>query len=265
MKGKRMNIDSKLINNYLDNNFFDIDIYSTLPSTNSFLKSKANEEKEGKVVIALCQSAGRGRLDRSFISEIGGIYLSILVKPKMEVSKSLVLTVISGLSVVDGIKKATNKETKIKWVNDIYYEDKKLAGILAEGSSNDSSSLDYLIVGIGINVNTPKKGFPEAISKIATSLYNEEKADYNKIIAFVLNEFYHNYLNINNQVINKSFLDKYKKYSCVIGKKVISYNLITNESMEVEVIDIDNNYGLVVKDNDGNIKTLTSGEVRLKI
>ena len=152
----------------------DIQVFSELDSTNQYLKELAKEgAKAGTVIIANKQSAGRGRLGRSFFSPEGtGIYMSILLRPEMELQKSVRITSMAAVAVARAIERVSGIEAKIKWVNDIFLNGKKVCGILTESGINAiTGTLEYAVLGIGINVGTIQ--FPEELKDIATSICNE--------------------------------------------------------------------------------------------
>lgn len=260
-------INSQDIKNHLKNNDFytNIIVEKSVTSTNTILKELAKDgADEGTILVAMSQTAGRGRLGRSFHSPSDtGIYFSILLRPHMPASDSLFLTTSAAVAVAKSIEKASGHRADIKWVNDVYINDRKVCGILTEGSINPlTGNLDYAIVGIGINVHTPKNGFPESIQQIAGSVFSESKNHSNTnniIIAEILNHFYEYYLNFSE----KSFFEEYKKRSFLIGRKI--YVIENETNIPATALDIDDDCHLIVKYEDGSIKKLSSGEVSIKI
>jgi BirA family biotin operon repressor/biotin-[acetyl-CoA-carboxylase] ligase len=144
----------------------DIECYKTLSSTNTLLKQKAEAgEKEGKVAIAETQSGGKGRLGRSFFSPMGtGIYMSILLRPQLEMENAVLITTLAAVCVAQAVENVTDKQTGIKWVNDIYYNGKKICGILTEaGCDCENGRLNYAVLGIGIKVYGRQTGFQKSL------------------------------------------------------------------------------------------------------
>jgi BirA family biotin operon repressor/biotin-[acetyl-CoA-carboxylase] ligase len=244
----------------------DIDIFSDIDSTNTFAKSLSLlGTLEGKTIIAETQKGGRGQLGHDFYSPPGsGIYMSVLIRPKISAVRAQLLTTAAATAVTDALFEVTGTEFGIKWVNDIYSKSsaktsgKKLCGILAEASSSlESAHLEYAVIGIGINVNNT--AFPKELKETATSLYLETGRffDRNKVAAAVLNALEKRI----EQVDSGEFLPDYRSRSIIIGKLV----LVTqgNESFQAKALGIDDSGRLVVKQESGKIITISSGSVRL--
>lgn len=241
-----------------------LEIQKSVTSTNTLLKELASQgESEGKVLIAETQTKGRGRLGRTFYSpEKTGIYMSILLRPKLTVEDSLYITTSTALAVAKAIEKVADCEAKIKWVNDIYCNGKKVCGILTEaGIDFEGGGLEYAVVGIGINVTSPQEGFPEELRNIATSIFDEKMYSSNmrsQLVAEILNGFWEYYDNISK----KTFLEEYRNRSLLLGKEI---DIISGaKTQRALALDIDNNARLVVKLPDGEIRTLSSGEVSIR-
>ena len=252
------------MNKYEDK--FNFSIYKTVESTNIIARNLAiNNADTGTVVIAEGQTAGYGRNGKSFFSPYGtGIYMSIVLNLKKEKKdfNSSFITIAVAAAVSKAIEEITNKKTKIKWVNDIFIDDKKVCGILTEGAfSFEDRKLDYAVIGIGINVNFPKNGFPKDIDDIAISLNNDinnKSSIRNILIAKILENIWeYHFENIN-------FYDEYKSRSLLIGKKV-SIKLKGEEKI-VKVLDIDESFHLVIEFDDGKIDSITtSGTINYKL
>lgn len=154
-----------------------IEQYDTVTSTNDLLKAKAKAgAPAGTVIVAARQTAGRGRMGRSFLSEDGGLYMSVLLRPMGAAVDVLTVTAKAAVAVALAVEKHTGKAAAIKWVNDIYQNGKKVCGILAEGQAN-ADGLDYVVLGIGVNLKAPKGGFPAELRDIAGSLAAEVDQD----------------------------------------------------------------------------------------
>lgn len=260
-------LSSQSISKYLskDSDDFNITVYKTLPSTNSAIKDLAIKGyKEGTVIIAEEQTEGRGRFGRKFYSPKGtGIYMSILLRPQISASESFLITTAAAVAVSSAIEAVSGKEAKIKWVNDIYCDNKKVCGILTEASLDlESGGLEYAVLGIGINVKTPEMGFPEEIKDIASEIFDNETFDLkdirSKLVAEVLEGFWNYYKNIEQ----KTFLVAYKTRSLLIDKEVFITS--RNFSKKAIVLDIDDECRLKVRMEDGSIQFLSSGEVSVK-
>ena len=240
----------------------DIYVFDEGDSSNNVLKDMASQgAKEGTVVILKHQSAGKGRNGRSFISDSeSGLYMSILLRPRMPIQECVNLTVIAAVSTLCAIEATSGKECSIKWVNDIYLDGKKVCGILTEAGVNvENSTLDYAIVGIGVNVCTPKGGFDSSIKDIATSIYDEgAPQNYKSILCSkILDEFFSLYHNMPD----RSYMRIYREKSNIIGKNV---DVIFGEKIISGIVkDIDKDANLVVISG-GQEYRFSSGEARIK-
>ena len=239
-----------------------ITVFDELDSTNNYLKKIGSEgEKENGLVIALSQTGGRGRMGRSFYSPNGtGIYFSLLLYPEFSAEKSLFLTVMAAVSVAEAVMKYNKNDVKIKWVNDIYIDGKKVCGILTEGAINSDKMLDYAVVGIGINVIAPENGFPEDIKNIANAIFPGKTEDNikEKIVADIVNRFFSMY-----NGIDTDFVKRYKEYSYLKGKEI---NIISGEATRpATVIDITDDCHLLVKNEKGEIEEISSGDVSVRL
>lgn len=234
-------------------------ILKLIDSTNTYAKKIILDgAKHGTIVIANEQTAGKGRFGRTFFSPPDtGIYLSIILKPQKKISDTSLITIAAAVAVCDAIKNLTDYEPKIKWVNDIFLNGKKICGILTEAVSDfESGIVENVITGIGINIKTEEKHFPEELKLNAGSLFPKNICR-NKIIAELLNIFFKLYENLSD----KDLIKKYKNFSLVLNKE-ITY-LKDNKKESGKVIDINSNGNLIVKDNSGEIKIIESGEVTL--
>ena len=236
---------------------FDITIEETVTSTNTVLKALAEQgEKEGKILIAREQTAGKGRLGRSFYSpKNSGLYISFLLRPDFDAREALYITTAAAAAVSEAIDSVTGVNTEIKWVNDIYYQGKKLCGILTEASIDfESGGLHYAIPGIGINVTNTV--FPEELKNVAISL-NADEAVFTRLSAEIIKRFFGYYDNIGEL----RFLPEYRRRSFLIGKRITFRDNEGEKS--AEVLDVDDKVRLVVREDNGNITRLSSGEVNL--
>lgn len=236
-----------------------LSVYDCVDSTNTLLKKSAISGKaEGEVIIALSQTAGRGRYDRKFYSDKGGIYMSILLRPKTPVDPAL-LTAALAVAVSDAIEETANTKTQIKWVNDLLINNKKVCGILCEGGFSGSDS--FIIVGIGINAYPPENGFDDEIQKIAGTVFDSPlPAICEKLTAKVIDNVFYQYQNLEK----RDFLNKYRAQNIVLGKDVsiLKQGEICDHG---RVLEIDDNCHLKVKLLNGEIVTLSSGEVSVKL
>ena len=257
-------INKIAIEDNLDDDFYNVVVYDKLDSSSTYLKAKNGEFRDGTVVFARCQTSGKGRLNRKFYSPIdAGLYFSILAKPKIKINKSIYLTILSAVSIYEAIKEELNIDLGIKWVNDLYLNDKKVCGILAEGAINiDYNNLDYCVIGVGINIFKPINGLDDEIKDIATYIL-DKPYDLNKIACVILKKFKIHYLEFVNGDYN--FVNTYINHQMLIGKTVEVCNLYNEEKYKALVIKVNNDCSLCVEKEDNSIVNLNSGEVRIII
>lgn len=240
-----------------------IEVYKTVTSTNDLAKQYALDLKpEGTVIVAREQTAGRGRKGRSFYSPSStGVYISVLLRPELTAEKTLYITTAAAVAVAKAIEKISGKEAKIKWVNDIFVDGKKVCGILTEGAIDfETGKMQYAVLGIGVNIKKPENDFPSEIQNIAGSVFDTTDKEVSSIIvAEILNNFMNYYKNL----ANKPFYEEYKKRMFLIGKHLTVYS--GKDSYPAVAIDLDKELSLIVKDENGNIKKLNTGEVSIKI
>lgn len=252
------------IEKYLEVKNVIIETYDSVGSTNSILREKADEEApEWTVVIANEQTKGRGRMGRFFYSpKDTGIYMSILLRPKISAYKSINITTCAAVAVARALETDTEIKAGIKWVNDIYVGDKKVCGILTEATTDiEDGTLKYVILGIGINIFPPEEDFPVDIKNIASSVFDRNIGDKDyraSIVAGIIN----NLSKLYSDIEKASFYEEYKKRSFLLGKEVYIIKKDGNE--EVLAVDLDKDFGLIVQKKDGSRQHLNSGEVSVR-
>ncbi len=246
---------------------FDVHYFHTIDSTNSACKKIASEEKNKKtIVVASKQTSGKGRRGREFVSPDGGIYFSLLIDSHNSNDDNLLITSIAAVAVSRAIKKVCGIESKIKWVNDVFIEDKKVCGILTEGVIDmEVGKIKSMVVGIGINFSTKVDKFPKEIRDIVTSIYKNEQSIPNgvsrtKLVKEIVCEIY----NIWERLPNRDFLNEYRERSNVIGENVTIYN--RDNTVQTGVAkNIDDNAHLIVELEDKSQIKLSTGEVTLRV
>ena len=240
-----------------------ISIHATLESTNKTAKELAiSGAEQGTIIIANCQTAGKGRYGRNFFSPPdSGIYMSFILRPSRHdwITNPTLITAFAAVSVCKAIEVTTGKTPQIKWVNDIFLDGKKICGILTEGITDfESGNMQWIIVGIGINFITSDLGLPDEIKHIAGALFPENKPTItrNKLAAEVVNHL----TTFENKGDGKTMLLEYEKRLMMIGERVV----ITghHEPFEAIVHGIDHMGRLIVERTDGKILTLAFGEIR---
>lgn len=239
------------------------EFFSEIDSTNRYLKGQAAEgAPAGTVVIANRQSKGRGRLGRSFFSpEEKGIYMSILLRPELLPEQAVHITSMAAVAVARAIEQVSGVPAQIKWVNDIFVNQKKVCGILTEAGFNpESRTLDYAVLGIGVNVGTME--FPEELKEIATSVSNEcgyevAKEELIEAILKELDEWY-------PSLADAGFLSESRERSILLGKEIrVVDALAEGGSYPARAVDLDENGCLIIERN-GVTQILNSGEVSIR-
>ena len=238
-----------------------VEVYKTVTSTNLLVKDRASEP-EGLVIAATEQTNGMGRLGRTFVSPAdSGIYFSILLKPDIDNNEVTLLTTIAGVSVCEAIEKYTDKKPMIKWVNDVFIDDRKVCGILTQASfSMENFEPEYVVVGIGINLYHPDGGFNPEVDKVAGNVLSHKEGDIkNKILAEVLNRYFYYYSHFKN----KEFIQEYRSRSFVIGRRIKV--VAQNSERYAEALDVDDECHLIVRYDDGSEETLSTGEISIRL
>ena len=234
-------------------------IFNQISSTNIKAKDLAQHgEQEGTIVISRTQTKGRGRFDRKWESPRGGLYSSIILRPKIKPDKTTLLTMVGSLSVCKTINSLYGLSSTIKWPNDVMINRKKVAGILLEAEL-DNDKVDYVVLGIGLNLNTNLDLLPPELRYNSTSIFNElnQTVDHHsflKHLFMTLNEHYSKFI---NQDIN-SILSEWKKQSDTIGRNVRI--LTSSEKIIGKAFDIDESGFLIITTNLGEQKKITSGD-----
>lgn len=241
-----------------------ISVFESLASTNDALKEAALKGgEEGLVFIAGEQTGGKGRLGRSFFSPGGsGIYMSILLRPFLKAEKALNITTAAAVAVCRALEKSGASSSGIKWVNDIFVDGKKVCGILTEaGINGESGFLGYAVLGIGINVYSPKNDFPEELKSIAGSVFTKQRENLrNTLCADIINEFFSFY---SEGVEKGTHTGEYIRRSIVLGKNAL---VIQGDSQREAFIEgITENCELSVLFRDGERALLSSGEISLRV
>ncbi|NLC68938.1 MAG: biotin--[acetyl-CoA-carboxylase] ligase [Clostridiaceae bacterium] len=234
--------------------------YKVIDSTNTAAKKLALDgARHGTIVIAEEQAAGRGRMGKSFFSPPGtGIYISFILKPKVDIDNAQLITIYAAVTVCTVIERFTRLSPKIKWVNDIFLNGKKICGILTEAAGNfESGGIESIIVGIGINFSTRQEDFPPEIRHIAGSLPSPG-ISRNQFAAALIDKM----LKHGDCRFQPNLTQLYKERSLMIGR-VISYQKNT-ATVSGTVLDINEKGNLVVRTREGEIDILRSGEVQIR-
>ena len=250
-------ITSKLSTTFIGRN---LKVLPTVSSTNKYLKELDSEN--GFVIIANEQTHGKGRRNREFVSARDeGVYLSLLLKLNGQKHDIRLLTICAAVAVSKAIESVCKINADIKWVNDIYCNSKKICGILTEATlSGELQELDNIVIGIGINTGN----VPFEIKAFATSVREESgmRGIRNDLIAELLNQFEQIYLDytVNNKLAD--IIQYYESKLFIKGQQVTVVNF--EKEYPATVLGIDSTGALIVKNSNGNIEHIISGEIKLK-
>ena len=257
MWGEELSKKIELNTNFIGKNIIHLE---TVDSTNDHLKKINNQVEDGTVVISDEQTKGKGRLGRKWQSKSReGIWMSIILKPEIIPYKAPFITLIAGASIVKALNNL-QVPAKIKWPNDIVINNKKVSGILTELSA-DIEKTNYIIVGIGINVNNSE--FDRDLKEKATSLYKEHyKLSKVDIVTEILHELEKLYKDYIDRDCKEETLKICKEYSAIINKNV--YIVKENEKELVRCVDINKEGNLIVRDSNNKLKEIISGEVSIR-
>ena len=237
--------------------------YDAIDSTNTRAKLLAKEgAPHGTVLIAGHQTGGRGRMGRVFQSPEGmGVYLSVILRPNCVPEKLMHLTCAAGVAMCEAVEKASGVKPQVKWINDLVISGKKLGGILTE-MSVDKGSVEYAVVGIGINCLQTQEDFHPEIRSIATSLsqVSGRRIDPAKLAAVMVEALW----KIDAVLLTEKahIMDAYKANCITLGKEI---QVIRGDSVRPgKAIDLDDDGGLLVEFPDGSSQIVASGEVSVR-
>jgi len=240
--------------------------FDSIDSTQSQAMKMINEsKKEGTIIIAEKQTGGRGRSGRQWISPKGGIWFSIILHPKFDISNTTLFPIASSLALSIAIQKTCKISTELKWPNDLTIKGKKLAGMLIDASF-ESNKIENLVLGVGINFNVNVKEIEKVLKKTpnfyGVSSLNDQKNKTSQIelIQSFLLELEKVYEELNNNQIKK-IITEWTKRSSTIGKKVEMNTL--NGKISGKAIKIDEDGGLIIKDKNKTNKVFAGDIVHL--
>ncbi len=247
------------------------ELWETLGSTNTRAAELAAEgAPQGIVVLSRHQTAGRGRLGRTWVSPVdAGLYMSVILRPQAPLSQIPLLTIATGIAVADAIRCVCDLKVGLKWVNDIIYDHRKVGGILAEmpalGNATAAAKLlpQAVIVGIGINVNLKAEDIPEELTQKLDSLarIKGDNIDPNAVAAAIATA-----LEGTAELLHPSTSDqltgRWRQLSVTIGQMVVTEN--SERKLEGKAIDITDSGALIIECADGSHITLHAGEISIR-
>lgn len=247
-------ITEKSLKEFLD---FDADVlyYPVIDSTNNEAKRLiTSDNSKPMLIVAEEQTNGRGRQGKSFYSPpLTGIYMTVVTHPMVKLTNAVTATTAASVAVCKAVEQLTDLKPKIKWVNDVYLDGKKICGILTEAVTDfETQTVSSVIIGIGMNIKTID--FPSDVENAASLNVSISRV---KLIAQIAN-------NLNRILCHdySEFIDYYISHSMIIGEKI---NFIKDSKVTpAKAIGIDSTGGLVVELENGETITLRSGEISIR-
>ena len=236
-----------------------LEILKKVDSTNTYIKKNLSD-KINSVVIANLQTKGMGRKGRAFHSGAGGIYMSMLLKPQLHIQKLSLITMAAAVAVCDSLKQICGFNADIKWVNDIYYNGKKLCGISTDATfSAEIGELQSVVLGIGLNMH------PVDITLCNHAISIEEiagKGNFrNTLAAAIINNVEKTVTQLEQN--EKDILERYKEHVFIWGKEITIFE--HDKIYTATAASLSSTGALIVKLNDGNTKELIAAEVSVKV
>lgn len=235
--------------------------FESTSSTNWVGKQMAHEldpqELHGMVIIAEQQTGGIGRLGRSWVSPRGGIWATVLIKPKIPIDRVFMITMAGAIAIARALRKEYDLGALIKWPNDIYLGDSKVAGLLLELSA-EADIVHYALLGIGVDANVSPNDLSSVPSSVTSiSLEVGHDVDRPALLARILKEFESRYLLLEAGEY-ESIVREWKSLSCTLEHRVRVNTLKT--SVEGEAIDIDEYGALMIRKDNGKIERVIAGD-----
>lgn len=230
-------------------------LLDTVVSTNDIAARLAKEgAAHGTAVLAKCQTGGRGRMGRSFLSPEGGMYLSVVLRPAEPAAQLMALTPILAAAACDAVEEVTGIRPEVKWTNDLVFQNKKLAGILTEPALAADGHMLYAVAGIGMNCGAAP--LDESIREMAINLPVEDVSQLARAVALHWEQA------ASTAVSEKHrWLEVYRRDCVTLGKRVL---VTGSRSFYALAVDVDDDGALLVKKDDGSMERVFSGEVSVR-
>ena len=239
--------------------------FHEVDSTNMLAKKLAMcGAHEGTVIVAETQTRGQGRLGREWSSPTGGLWFSIILRPKAPPTEAAKLTFVAGLAVANVLGEVFGLKVETKWPNDVLVNGRKICGILTEMNTT-SETVNFVVVGIGVNANFDvEKVFPESLRKVATSLENElgRKVQLEELLRALLERLENLYELFKREGFNP-ILKEWKKYARFLGCQVEAIS--TAEKLRGLALDVNHEGALVIGLADGTIKRVFSADTSVRL
>ena len=249
---------------YLRHRELTVRVCETVGSTNTVLKELAAKgTPAGLALVAGEQTAGRGRLGRSFYSPAGsGLYLSLLLRPAIPAAGAVRLTACAAVAAAETVEELSGRSAGIKWVNDIVMDGRKICGILTEtGLESDNTTVRWIVVGLGVNVRVPEGGFPEELRGVAGAAFGETEIPELRcrLAAGILDKLWE----YAGDPASSAIVEAYRRRSILPGKEILIHTP-GEEPENARAVGINDDCSLLVRLPDGSMRTLRSGEVSVR-
>jgi BirA family transcriptional regulator, biotin operon repressor / biotin---[acetyl-CoA-carboxylase] ligase len=238
--------------------------FPTIGSTNQEAKRLAVEgAPHGTIVVAETQTSGKGRLARHWFSPAeGGIWFSVILRPGSPPTEAAKFTFLGAVAVAKAIRELTGLAVEIKWPNDIHYEGRKLVGILTELNA-EMDAINYIVMGIGINVNVKLEEYPEELRKIVSSIQRElgQAVSRQKLLCMILEQMEYLYARALGEGFQSVF-SAWRAMNCTLGYEV---NVVSvNQEFTGTAVDIDEEGALLIKKTNGTLERVIAGDVSVR-
>ena len=248
----------------LDELDYDINYFLEIGSTNAKAQELARDgSPHGTVVLSEVQKTGKGRLSRQWLSPKGGLWMSVVLRPKISPTHAPFVTLMTGCALATALNDQLGVDARIKWPNDILIGGKKVCGILTEMDA-EMQIINHIIIGMGMNVNNPLAKFPNGLRDTVTTLKEEtgKKVDRPKLLLAILTSLNSNLKKMQIPKGRKEVLNSWKDLSDTLGRKVRVE--MVDGSVEGIAIDVDEEGALLVEKAKGVIRVLSGDCVHLK-
>jgi BirA family biotin operon repressor/biotin-[acetyl-CoA-carboxylase] ligase len=237
--------------------------YREIGSTQEAARGLAAEgAKEGTVVIAEIQTRGKGRRGRKWYSPVGGVYMSVILRPQISPARAPLLTLLAGVVVAKALRRLYNLKAELKWPNDVMVKDRKICGILTEMTA-ETEAINYCIVGIGVNANVELAHFPPEFRASTTSLKEELGARVSRVelVRDLLGEIERLYA-VFKERGPAPILEEWKILTNTLGTQVQVIG--QTEVVEGRAVDVDQDGALIIRLADGSLKRIIAGDLSLR-
>ena len=242
---------------------YEICHYDTVSSTNDVAKELARRGcKEGIVVLADEQTRGRGRLNRHWVSPKGGIWLSIVLRPRISPTEASRITFIASSAVAETLRQLYVLDPAVKWPNDVLIAGRKVCGVLTEASTK-GDTVQFVVVGLGINANVDLQAFPSLVRRDGTTLKRElgHKVELRTLTKTLLQNFDYRYARLREGAW-QGLLQEWKSRAAFLHESVSVTSI--GEHLHGEAVDIDEDGALLIRLETGVVRRVLAGDLKLR-